>query len=71
MYMAIVPSTNKEPCIVKMVPTTELMEKAINRIIVIRFSTSRLVSVMALVVITPHPLNRELGLGEEGYLDVT
>ena len=41
--MAVVPSRNTAPCIAKIIPPKALMEKAMNRTIVIRFSASLLV----------------------------
>ena len=69
--MAIVPFINTELCIAKMIPIMALMEKATSRKIVIRLSVSQSVSLVMIVIIAPHPLNRALGLGEEGYLDVS
>ena len=71
MHMVIVPFSNTEPSIPKMIPIMALMEKATSRKIVIRFSVSQSISLVTQVIIAPHPLNRALGLGEEGYLDVS
>ena len=69
--MAIVPSSNTVPCIAKMIPIIAFMEKATNRKIVARFSVSQSVLLVTSDIIVPHLLNRVLGLGEEGYLDVS
>ena len=69
--MAIVPFCNTVACIAKMIPTMAFIEKATNRKIVTRFSVSQSISLVTLVIVAPHPLNRALGLGEEVYLDVS
>ena len=69
--MAIVPFRNTAPYIAKMISIMALMEKATSRKIVTRFSVSLSVSLVTPVIIEPHRLNRVLGLGEEGYLDVS
>ena len=69
--MAIVQFSNTAPCIATMIPIMALMEKATSRKIVIRLSVSQSVSLVMTVIIASHPLNRALGLGEEGYLDVS
>ena len=69
--MAIVLLSNTVPSIPKMIPIMALMEKATSRKIVTRFSVPQSVSLVTPVIIAPHPLNRALGLGEEGYLDVS
>ena len=71
MRMAIVTFSNTVACITKVIPIMALMEKATSRKIVTRFSVSQLVSLVTLVIVAPHPLNKALGLGEEGYLDVS
>ena len=71
MHMAIVPFSNTVLCIAKMIPIMALTEKAASRKMVIRFSVSQLVLLVTPVTIAPHPLNRALGLGEEGYLDMS
>ena len=68
--MAIVQLCNTVMCIAKMIWIMALMEKATSRNIVTRFSVSQSVLLVVPVIIMPHPLNRALGLGEEGYLDV-
>ena len=69
--MAIVQFSNTAPCIAMMIPIMALMEKAMSRMIATRFSVSLSVSLVAVVTIVPCRLNRVLGLGEEGYLDVS
>ena len=69
--MAIIPFSNTGGYIAKMIPIMALMEKAKSRKIVTRFSVSRSVPLVMPVIIETHRLNRALGLGEEGYLDVS
>ena len=70
MDMAIVPFSNTELRIAKMIPIMASMEKETSRKIVTRFSVSQeSVSLVTPVIIVPNPLNRALGPGEEGYLD--
>ena len=71
MHMAIVPFCNTVSRIAKMISIVALIQKAACRMIVIHFSVSQSVSLVMLVTIAPHSLNRALGLGEEGYLDMS